>query len=503
MAGLLGGFDLPPWMFNFGGDLEENRPNAMLGGSPVQGVPNPLFGDRWQPAYDAAQSGQWFASDPSYPTPEQLAPRPGFPNSAPLPPPPAYPGANQFAGQSPAMGYAPEQPRPQQPLANFPAQAPQQSGWDRFGQGINDNAMTLMGLGAGIAGGQGWGNGISQGLRMGMAGAASDRKQKNEASAQQAALQMVANATDITPQMKQALMRSPQLAQQYAEARIKSTGAKSTDIAEYEFAKAQGFKGTLEDWMKTVKQREVENFGLNPIPVLQEDGTIKYYQPGNRGSLNEMKPPGGGQIARKPREVKTDTGVELYDPLTNAHLKTVSKNVKEGAAQKEEGKIQGPTRTNMPLIETAAKTLMSRVAAVENHPGLPIAVGQYRGQAPEWLTGNIPGKTGENFRDFKELVKEVGGKVWTDAIKQMVNLGALSNAEGSRITEASARLSTIKSEKDFRVALKDITDSVRAGLENAQAIATGRKQPSAEPAAASSAPVEYERGPDGKLRRKQ
>ncbi len=466
-----GGGLLPDWLV-FGNQPEEYRQNAMLGGTPDWG-----FNDRFtgggapqMPQYDI--SGRYGRQGLPPETMRGLGEATMIGNDPNLPPGPVP------QQQMPGLAYAqqpPQQQQPQQPLANFPPQqqSQQQAQYQPPEPGIGDRLsaagrnllmMTIPTLGVAL-----------QGLRTGRG--PGDQKQQME----NAALQAVQSDDDLTPQLKRALLGSSDLSVEYISNKLKKLGGNTADLLEYQQWQKEGGKGNFEYFLTKVKQQPHFSIGQPQYSIDPDDPTkLIGYQQSSQGGLRRLTTPDGSPLSVKMIKEDTPTHANWINPYTGQVMRSEPKNIKEAEALKAEGKIQGPTRANMPLIENAANTILSHVTAVEKHPGLNDAVGQFKGQLPTWVTGNIPGKTGENFRDFKERMGQIGGETWTQGIKTMVNLGALSNAEGQRITEATARLSTAKSKEAFLAALKDVKDTVRQGLEASQAIANGRMKPKNE-----------------------
>jgi hypothetical protein len=56
--------------------------------------------------------------------------------------------------------------------------------------------------------------------------------------------------------------------------------------------------------------------------------------------------------------------------------------------------------------------------------------------------------------------------VFIDSVEAMRGLGALTEREGPKLEAAKSRLSTAKSEEDFKAALKDLKEVFQIGLEN-------------------------------------
>ena len=108
---------------------------------------------------------------------------------------------------------------------------------------LTDNHNAVLGYLSGALQGGNLGQSVARGLDGWMRGAQLDQT----GQAQRSAAQYVADAPDLDPAIREALAHNPALAMQYLAARIRPSG--SRHITEYEYAKRQGFGGTLADWM--------------------------------------------------------------------------------------------------------------------------------------------------------------------------------------------------------------------------------------------------------------
>ena len=108
---------------------------------------------------------------------------------------------------------------------------------------LTDNPNALLGYLSGALQGGNLGQSVARGLDGWMRGAQLDQT----GQAQRSATQYVADAPELDHAIRQALAHNPALAMQYLAARIRPSG--SRHITEYEYAKRQGFGGTLADWM--------------------------------------------------------------------------------------------------------------------------------------------------------------------------------------------------------------------------------------------------------------
>lgn len=190
--------------------------------------------------------------------------------------------------------------------------APRQPGaWDRFLGGINDNSDLLMGLGAGIMQG-----GLGKGLQLG---------------GQMSALAGKRGVTD--------------------------------DIKEFEYAKAQGFKGGFQDWMAR-KRAGAGEFGLQGIWGTGPDGKPALVQLGKSGEAVLSRLPKGFAPAKDPIKLDLGTHYAILDPQTRQVVGTVPKELAGAERAKVEGRGQGEAadtlrsiESKMPGLETVIKRL--------------------------------------------------------------------------------------------------------------------------------------------------
>ena len=106
------------------------------------------------------------------------------------------------------------------------------------------NLNAILGYLAGALQGGNLGQSIGHGLQGWLTGAQTDAAEQ----ARHAATQYVARQPDIDAGMRSVLMQNPALAMQYLQARVRPHTTR--DIAEYEYARKQGFKGTLPDFIQ-------------------------------------------------------------------------------------------------------------------------------------------------------------------------------------------------------------------------------------------------------------
>jgi hypothetical protein len=109
---------------------------------------------------------------------------------------------------------------------------------------VDASRNAILGYLAGALQGGNLGQSIGRGLQGWLTGAQNDATEQ----ARRAAAQYAAQQPDIDPGMRSVLMENPALATQYLQARMRPHVTR--DIAEYEYAKRQGFQGTLPDFIQ-------------------------------------------------------------------------------------------------------------------------------------------------------------------------------------------------------------------------------------------------------------
>src|SRR5262245_39974694 len=109
---------------------------------------------------------------------------------------------------------------------------------------VDSNRNAILGYLAGALQGGNLGQSIGHGLQGWLTGAQTDASEQ----ARRAAAQYVAQQPDVDSGMRSVLMQNPALAMQYLQATVRPHTTR--DITEYEYARKQGFKGTLPDFIQ-------------------------------------------------------------------------------------------------------------------------------------------------------------------------------------------------------------------------------------------------------------
>ncbi len=266
----------------------------------------------------------------------------------------------------------------------------------------------------------------------------------------------------------------------------------SSDIAEYEFSRGQGDTRTFAEWMKAKRLAGAPKAGLQPI--VDAEGNI--FQLTSDGEL--IKPKGSENFKiNKGVELK-DTGThwQPVDRVTGKEIgKPIPKNIEGREAAEERGKATGQAQVALPNVIAKAEQSIKLVDEMIKHPGRETSTG---------LSGTLDPRNylpGTSAKDFQVRQKQLQGRSFLEAFESLKGGGAISEVEGAKAEQAIARLDRSQSDEEYVAALRELRDILQLGMQRARQKAQGNFSPEAP--AQQTGPVEWERGPDGRPRRKQ
>lgn len=246
------------------------------------------------------------------------------------------------------------------------------------------------------------------------------------------------------------------------------------DIKEYEYAKRNGGTGSFTDWMKSKREGSLK-YGLNPIPFQKPDGSIGYMVPNTSGGSQELSIPNGGVAMPKATTVQTPTEVITRDQF-GRDIRRENKDVAGAAEQKEIGEARGKAAADLPRVIDNAELALQTIEQVRSHPGKPYAIG---------AASILPGIPGTQQKGFIELSKQLEGKAFLEAFNSLKGGGAITEIEGTKATNAIARLNRAQNQQDYDQALTDLENVIYRGLARARQ-AAGRSAARFSPGAAAA-----------------
>jgi hypothetical protein len=218
---------------------------------------------------------------------------------------------------------------------------------------------------------------------------------------------------------------------------------------------------------------EMETTRKEPTPYIQFLPTSEGYLRGNTrtGQVTPVTVGGGpspGPAPGAPAGAPPPAGPVAAAPPARSPLpaavdpelqRRIAAGKAEGAA---EGERRAAAKADLPRATAQADELLRLTDELLKHPGLDTAVGKSSMLGAQ----KIPGT---DARDFTVRLDQIRGKQFLEAFQSLKGSGAITETEGRKATEAIARMDTSTSEAEFKQAVRDFQDVVRAGLERTRA----------------------------------
>lgn len=342
------------------------------------------------------------------------------------------------------------------------------TGTNPFMDFLHNNSSTLLGLGAGIAGGgPDFGQALGQGFQLAGQGRTADyaRAAKDKADAQLAAQtnQTKAYLDKNYPDLAQAVDSGLPLSDAWSEAFKRqdmtskaSTAADPADVATYKFYSAQETAAgrqpkAFDEWFRGSKQAVKSGLGQPIYGKNRKTGEYVPFEPMSDGSITSLTVPGAN-----PADF-------IFDPGTVASDKAA------GAAF---GGAQGTGQYNLPAAKQNIDVEMANIDAILNDKqGLDEVFGKIGGVFPQqWSPVTIPGSAKANIQ---ERMKQVVGENFLQAYASLKGAGAITEVEGGKAQDAMARMSQAQSQDAFMAALNDLKSVLQTSYARMSGQASG------------------------------
>jgi hypothetical protein len=300
----------------------------------------------------------------------------------------------------------------------------------------------LLALGAGIAGGNTWGQGIGQGLQGAL-------------GVKQFAQRQQTNQDELA--LRQQMMRR----------QIENSGPAS--VQEFQFAVRNGFKGDFQTWLKVKGAADGSaggGYGLNPVYGVNEQGQPVIMQLGKGGQAVQTALPPGVTLSKEPIKLDAGTHFVLLDPISRQQVGMIPKNNQQAASDTALGTVQGRTQGEaqaaLPRVEAQATDMLNVIDGILGDPALKGSTG--------WNAWRQKVPSSDAFR-FGERVKQLEGQAFLQAYNELKGGGQITEIEGQKATAAMGRLSTSQNPKDYEEALRELRGVIARGMEKKRAAA--------------------------------
>lgn len=120
-------------------------------------------------------------------------------------------------------------------------------------------------------------------------------------------------------------------------------------------------------------------------------------------------------------------------------------------------------QNDLPKYEAQAQDMLKVLSDIESAPGLSASVGM-----PNPLKGRIPfigDVAGSPAADFTAKLEQLGGKQFLEAFQSLKGGGQITEVEGTKATNAIARMQTSQSEREFLNGLNEFKLIVSGALD--------------------------------------
>lgn len=352
-------------------------------------------------------------------------------------------------------------PTSAQPTAGAPPQPMPQS----EAPGIGDRLVA--GLSSFAQGGRNGGLiGALTGAATGLASGVSPENQTVKA--------LVARGLDAST--AQTVARDPSLLRSVLP-QLMGTAGQTNDIKEYEYAKRQGFQGSLDQWMAQ-KRAGAGEYSLTPVYGTNDKGETVLIQPGKSGTAIQTALPPGVKISSGVEKIDLGTQWGVLDKKSGQIIGYQPKDLQGKEAAEARGKAQGEAQAALPGAVSDAEQTTKKINELLDHKGLDSIVGSIDQFRPAW-TMSAEGK------DALARYNQLKGTAFLQAYGLLRGGGAITEVEGVKAENAMARMDRSQSEGEFKAALKDFRDAVQVGLQKMRTRAGQGSQP-----AAAAAPVQ-------------
>lgn len=194
-------------------------------------------------------------------------------------------------------------------------------------------------------------------------------------------------------------------------------------------------------------------YSMQPIYGTDAEGKTVLGTVGSDGSFKAIDT-GGFNVAAGIDKVDLGDRWALYDKRTGQQIGTEEKNLRRAESD----------------LLTAEQTV-SEIESLIQHPGLGSIVGPVDQFRPSWTMG-------AEGRDALARFNQAKGRAFLQAYATLKGGGQITEIEGMKAEQAMARMDRALNEEEFKIALQDFRDAVKAGAAKLRARA-GQTAPAA------------------------
>lgn len=245
------------------------------------------------------------------------------------------------------------------------------------------------------------------------------------------------------------------------------------DILEYQFAKKQGFDGSLQDWITTKKSAGAKGqYGVTPQYGVDKDGNAVLLQMGSDGSVIQPTLPNGVTLSNK-TPIKLDAGTHwvILDPITRQQVAVIPKDLAGAASATEQGKISGQAQGNIPPAQVGADYLTKNVDDLLNDKELGSITG-WNSYRPDMVSSN-------KMIGLRAKLDAIKGQGFLEVRQALKGGGQITDYEGQKAESSLASMDRAIQAGDtetFKTSLRDYKAAIQNGMAKLRATAGGTPQ---------------------------
>lgn len=241
--------------------------------------------------------------------------------------------------------------------------------------------------------------------------------------------------------------------------------AQPDKIQEYEYAKKNGFQGSVLDYQRAIAEAgrsqnpQFPKYGMAPVWGQDKDGNPVLLQLGANGTVIQPTMPQG--VTATPGVSFQNTGTSIVPTSNKTGLPAAPAIAIDNtgkAAATALGSAQGQAQFSLPTSMSNADQTLALINDLKTDPAIGEATG---------MTGMLMNKipTTKAYA-YTQKVNELKGRAFLQAYTSLKGAGAISEGEGAKAESALSRLNTAQSTDDFKKALDDFSEVVKTGKAN-------------------------------------
>jgi len=206
-----------------------------------------------------------------------------------------------------------------------------------------------------------------------------------------------------------------------------------------------------------------DEYGVTPVYGRDANGNLVIMQTSKAGGVKQVDLPAGVQPLPTYNQQLIDTGTAVipYDTRGGGAGAPIPKDVAGAAAQSASGgafgKAEAEKTLAAPSAIAGAKRVKGIIAGLRNDPYLPRMLG---------YSSYLPSVSPDSAR-VKSKINQLSGANFLEAYKTLKGGGQITEVEGKKAEQASARLAEAQTVEDFNAALNEFEALVDEGIANA------------------------------------